>query len=136
MRHFRAIVFLVLGLLVVGGAAWTWWNYDLRWRPHTVTKHQAEITKLLEQSGWASHGLEHTGAEPASRPYQQPRAATYESNTSCDQNRRGRPTWRPWERCGARLRLEHHLYATVFLVPKLLVGGRGIGERHAMGNDK
>ena len=57
MRHFRAIVFLVLGLLVAGGAAWAWWNYDLRWRPHTVTKHQAEITKLLEQSGWASPGL-------------------------------------------------------------------------------
>jgi hypothetical protein len=30
---------------------------DLRWRPKTITKHQAEIAKLIEQAGWVSPGL-------------------------------------------------------------------------------
>ncbi|OZA58251.1 MAG: hypothetical protein B7X78_09005, partial [Sphingomonadales bacterium 39-62-4] len=30
---------------------------ELRWRPKTVTKHQAEIAKILQESGWVSPGL-------------------------------------------------------------------------------
>ena len=30
---------------------------DLRWRPHEITRHQEEIGKILEGSGWVSPGL-------------------------------------------------------------------------------
>ena len=46
---------LVLAVLVAG--LWAYWNYDLRWRPHTITRHQAEIAQLLQQSGWVSPGV-------------------------------------------------------------------------------
>jgi hypothetical protein len=42
---------------VLLGGLWAWWNFDLRWRPKTIVRNQAEITKLLEQSGWVSPGL-------------------------------------------------------------------------------
>ena len=45
----------MLALTAAGG--WAFWNYDLRWRPQTITRHQAEITKILEGAGWASPGL-------------------------------------------------------------------------------
>ena len=48
---------LVLILAVVGGGLYGWWALDLRWRPHTITKHQAEIAALLQRSGWVSPGL-------------------------------------------------------------------------------
>jgi hypothetical protein len=56
MSRFRlwAIVVLVLG--VAGTSLWAWWSYDLRWRPKTITKHQGEITRILEQAGWVSPG--------------------------------------------------------------------------------
>ncbi len=50
-----AILILVVVLAGVGGYAY--WQNDLRWRPKTITKHQAEITKILESAGWASPGL-------------------------------------------------------------------------------
>ena len=48
---------LVLVLLVVSAGLYGWWALDLRWRPKTITKHQAEIARLLEQAGWVSPGL-------------------------------------------------------------------------------
>lgn len=48
---------LILVLLVVGAGVFGWWALDLRWRPHTITKHQAEIANLLQRSGWVSPGL-------------------------------------------------------------------------------
>lgn len=47
-------VLLVAALVVAG---WAWWSYDLRWRPKTITRHQAEIAKLLQEAGWVSPGL-------------------------------------------------------------------------------
>ena len=47
---------LVLVLLVAGAGLYGWWNFDLRWRPKTITRNQAEITRLLETSGWVSPG--------------------------------------------------------------------------------
>lgn len=44
-------------LAVVIAALYGWWRIDLRWRPETIDKHQAEITKILEQSGWVAPGL-------------------------------------------------------------------------------
>jgi len=52
----KAALWLLLILIVAGAAYWALWNYDLRWRPHTITKHQAEIAKVLEQAGWVSPG--------------------------------------------------------------------------------
>ena len=46
---------LVLGILV--GGTWAWWNFELRWRPKTITKHQAEISAILQASGWVSPNL-------------------------------------------------------------------------------
>jgi hypothetical protein len=50
-----AVTILFLGL--VGGGLYLWWRMDLRWRPHEITKHQDEIGKILEGSGWVSPGL-------------------------------------------------------------------------------
>ena len=52
--------FKLLSLLVIvalGAALYGWWSLDLRWRPKIITKNQAEITKILEGSGWVSPGL-------------------------------------------------------------------------------
>lgn len=56
MRNWKpwAAAALVVGLIVAG--LWAWWNFDLRWRPKTIDKHQAEIARILEQSGWVSPG--------------------------------------------------------------------------------
>ena len=56
MKRFQlwAIVGLAVALVGVGG--WAYWNYELRWQPKTITKHQEEITKILETSGWVSPG--------------------------------------------------------------------------------
>jgi len=57
MKNFRLWASLILLLAVVGAGLWAWWNFDLRWRPHTIKRHQAEIARILEQSGWVSPGL-------------------------------------------------------------------------------
>jgi hypothetical protein len=41
---------------LAGAGGWAYWNYDLRWRPKTIAKNQAEIAKILQQSGWVSPG--------------------------------------------------------------------------------
>jgi hypothetical protein len=48
---------LALMLVAVVAGLYGWWRMDLRWRPHDITRNQAEIEKLLEQSGWVSPGL-------------------------------------------------------------------------------
>ena len=48
---------LILILLVIGAGLYGWWALDLRWRPKTITRHQAEIASLLERAGWVSPGL-------------------------------------------------------------------------------
>lgn len=50
------IVAAVLTAAVIGAGAYLW-NTDLKWRPKTITKHQAEITKIVESAGWVSPGL-------------------------------------------------------------------------------
>ena len=56
MKSFRLWAVLILTLAALGAVLWAWWSYDLRWRPHTIKKHQAEITRILEESGWVSPG--------------------------------------------------------------------------------
>ena len=53
----KLIVWFVLAAVVAVGALGAYWWFDLRWRPKTITKHQAEIARILEQSGWVSPGL-------------------------------------------------------------------------------
>jgi hypothetical protein len=50
-----AALALVLGLMV--GGAWAYWNFELRWRPKTIDKNQAEIAAILQASGWVSPNL-------------------------------------------------------------------------------
>lgn len=53
----KLVVWFVLIALAVIVAVGGYWWVDLRWRPKTITRNQAEIAALLEQSGWVSTGL-------------------------------------------------------------------------------
>jgi len=52
----KLIVGFVLVAVAVIAAVGAWWWLDLRWRPKTLVKNQAEIARLLEQAGWVSPG--------------------------------------------------------------------------------
>jgi hypothetical protein len=57
MRGFLAWV-AVIGVVAAAGAiVFALWNFDWRWRPHTITKHQDMIAHALEQAGWVSPHL-------------------------------------------------------------------------------
>ena len=47
-------LYAVLALIAAVGLLIAWWAVDLRWRPKTIDKHQAEIAKILESAGWVS----------------------------------------------------------------------------------
>jgi hypothetical protein len=48
------IAILILGIVLAVALALIWWKLEGRWRPKTVTKHQAEIAAALESAGWVS----------------------------------------------------------------------------------
>ena len=54
----KLVVWFVLIAVAVIAVVGAYWALDLRWRPRTITKNQAEIVALLEQSGWVSPGLD------------------------------------------------------------------------------
>lgn len=47
---------IALILAVIAAGVWVLWSFELRWRPKTIVRHQAEITGLLKQAGWVSPG--------------------------------------------------------------------------------
>lgn len=51
-----ALLILTLALVLAAAGGWAYWNYDLRWRPKTIGKHQPEIAGLLDAAGWVSPG--------------------------------------------------------------------------------
>lgn len=51
----------LIGLILVGGGYWAYWNYHARFQPVTVTQNQAGIQRLLDESSWLSAG---GGGEP------------------------------------------------------------------------
>ena len=57
MRGFRTWAMLVLFLAAICGVLWLWWNFDVRWRPHVISRDQDQIAKLLAGAGWVSPGL-------------------------------------------------------------------------------
>jgi len=57
MRRFKLWGSVALILAVIVAGVWATWNFELRWRPKTITRHQAEIVQLVEQAGWVSPGL-------------------------------------------------------------------------------
>ncbi|HKR90073.1 MAG TPA: hypothetical protein VJS38_18040 [Phenylobacterium sp.] len=57
MRRFKLWGSIVLILAVIAAGVWATWSFELRWRPKTITRHQAEIVQLIEHSGWVSPGL-------------------------------------------------------------------------------
>jgi hypothetical protein len=57
MTRTRVLLALVLVLVAAGVGGWAFWNYEARWWPKTVTRHQIQIVRILESSGWASPGL-------------------------------------------------------------------------------
>ena len=56
MNRFKLWASVTLIAAVAALGAWAVWNFELRWRPHTVARHQAEIAQLLQSSGWVSPG--------------------------------------------------------------------------------
>jgi hypothetical protein len=57
MKNLGRWLVLVAVIVAVGAGLWAYWNFELRWRPKTITKNEAEITRILESSGWVSPGL-------------------------------------------------------------------------------
>jgi hypothetical protein len=57
MRRWKLWATLVLVVIVTGAGLYGWWAMDLRWRPRTITRNQAQIASLLQRSGWVSPGL-------------------------------------------------------------------------------
>ena len=57
MRRFLLILGLGAIVVVAGAVVYLMWDLDWRWRPHTLTKRQAEIAQTLDQSGWVSPHL-------------------------------------------------------------------------------
>lgn len=57
MKKVMGGLIAVAVVLAIGAVTYGYWSLELRWRPKTVDRHQAEITKILEQSGWVSPGL-------------------------------------------------------------------------------
>jgi hypothetical protein len=57
MRRLKLWVGLALVLGIVVGGVWAYWNFELRWRPKTISKNQAEIAAILQSSGWVSPNL-------------------------------------------------------------------------------
>lgn len=57
MKRLQAMAVLVLIAAVLGGGFYMFWRFDLRWRPHVVSKNAAAIGTTLEGSGWVSPGL-------------------------------------------------------------------------------
>ena len=56
MRRFKLWGSAILILAVIALGVWATWNFELRWRPKTITRHQAEISQLVQQAGWVSPG--------------------------------------------------------------------------------
>lgn len=60
MRMKRAVGLGILVVALIAAAGFGWWWTDLRWRPHTLTAHQAEIAAALQDAGWVSPGVSKT----------------------------------------------------------------------------
>ena len=77
----RVVRNFVLMLLVLGGAAaggYAYWDQAYRWRPRNILRHQDEIAKILDASGWLAPGpaggsgpklylIAYRGCEPCAR---------------------------------------------------------------------
>lgn len=57
MRNWRLWGGVLILAVVITAGIWATWNFELKWRPKTITKHQAEIAAILQSSGWVSPGL-------------------------------------------------------------------------------
>lgn len=57
MKRFKLWGSVLLILAVVAAGVWFTWNFELRWRPKTIDKDQAQIAQMLQQAGWVSPGL-------------------------------------------------------------------------------
>ena len=55
MKRFQLWPVLILVVALAGGGGWAWWNYDLRWRPKTITRHQDEIARIRGHQDTAGH---------------------------------------------------------------------------------
>ncbi len=54
MRYWKLWLSLIVVAALSAGAGWLYWDNFQRYRPHTITVNQLEITRTLESSGWVS----------------------------------------------------------------------------------
>ncbi len=54
MKRIAGLVALAVAIVI---AVFAWWQVDLRWRPHTLTKDAPQIAAALDKAGWVSPGL-------------------------------------------------------------------------------
>ena len=57
LKAIRNLFLLIVVFALIGGGLYFYWDLGLRWKPHGLTKDQAEIGKILEGSGWVSPHL-------------------------------------------------------------------------------
>lgn len=57
MKPRQIILSSILAVALVAAGLYAWWRVDLKWRPQTLAKHEAQIAALLEGSGWVSPGI-------------------------------------------------------------------------------
>ena len=46
----------LIGLVLAGAGYWAYWNFYSRFQPITVSRHQSEIQRLLDEASWVSDG--------------------------------------------------------------------------------
>ena len=56
MRFWQAIGMMVAFVVVVIGVVFLWWDLDVRWRPHEISRNSDQLVNLLQSAGWVSSG--------------------------------------------------------------------------------
>jgi hypothetical protein len=56
MRLWQAVGMMIAFVVVICVVVFLWWDFDVRWRPRTITKDTEQITRLMQAAGWVSAG--------------------------------------------------------------------------------
>jgi len=56
MKLWQAVGMMAAFVVAVGVVLFLWWDLDVRWRPHDVTKASDQLAQQLAAAGWVSMG--------------------------------------------------------------------------------